>query len=135
EALNAGAVADPRMDMLSFGLVLYLMLTKKNLKLDNILFRTNPKIGGIDVQLCNFSLGRQFGDRVILKENGSSCGGIYYAPEALNAGAVADPRMDMLSFGLVLYLMLTKNHPLPGITLAEYQQYYGDNQYFDFQIS
>ncbi|KAA6378571.1 MAG: hypothetical protein EZS28_025902, partial [Streblomastix strix] len=93
-----------------------------NLKLDNIIFRTNPKTQGIDAQLCNFSLGRQIGDRIILKENGPSCMGLYYAPEALNANAVADPRMDMFSFGLVLYLMLTKNHPLPGLTLAEYVQ-------------
>ncbi|KAA6385850.1 MAG: hypothetical protein EZS28_018625, partial [Streblomastix strix] len=46
-----------------------------NLKLDNIIFRTNPKTQGIDAQLCNFSLGRQIGDRIILKENGPSCMG------------------------------------------------------------
>ncbi|KAA6364245.1 MAG: hypothetical protein EZS28_040228, partial [Streblomastix strix] len=93
-----------------------------NLKLDNIIFRSNPKTGGIDVQLCNFSLGRLIGERVILKENGSSCGGLYYAPESLFTGAVADPRMDMFSFGLILYLMLTKNHPVPFLTLQEYCQ-------------
>ncbi|KAA6367260.1 MAG: hypothetical protein EZS28_037213, partial [Streblomastix strix] len=107
-----------------------------NLKLDNIIFRSNQKTGGIDVQLSNFSLGRLIGERVILKENGSSCGGLYYAPESFFTGAVADPRMDMFSFGLILYLMLTKNHPIPFFTLQEYCQFIQQIQSQDpwFQI-
>ncbi|KAA6393254.1 MAG: hypothetical protein EZS28_011220 [Streblomastix strix] len=79
-----------------------------NLKLDNILFRQSSNAEGIDVQLSNFSLGRKIGDRFIMKENGLSCGGIYYAPEAFSENTVADPKMDMFSFGLVLYGLLTK---------------------------
>ncbi|KAA6369373.1 MAG: putative CAMK family protein kinase, partial [Streblomastix strix] len=93
-----------------------------DLKLDNILFRTNPSTGGIDVQLSNFSLGRKIGEKFIQKENGISSGGFYYAPEALNTISFADPKMDMFSFGLILYCMLTRNHPIPGLTLDEYKK-------------
>ncbi|KAA6383969.1 MAG: hypothetical protein EZS28_020505, partial [Streblomastix strix] len=130
DLLNGCQLNEPIVQKIAWQILLALQKIHKtgfvhgNLKLDNIIFRSNPKTGGIDVQLCNFSLGRLIGERVILKENGSNCGGLYYAPESFFTGAVADPRMDMFSFGLILYLMLTKNHPIPFLTLQEY--YYQD---------
>lgn len=82
-------------------------IVHRDLKPQNILITTFPY-----VKLCDFGLCQYFSDPNMKMK--TSCGSPFYAaPECLQGKPYNGPSSDMWSLGVILYEIVTKQHPWP----------------------
>jgi len=86
----------------------------RDIKPQNILLKSN--LSSSDVKICDFGFSKQLADDDLYS---TFCGSpLYMAPEIFSHNPYSD-KADIWSLGVILYELLTKEHPYPSKTRAE----------------